>query len=284
VSDARSVRRAQLAVAALGATAVLLVIAIGYDALRFHGLTAEPHMAFALLDALVIARASVSLVRGLRGQRAFLRHLPVLRETVVHGHAVRVVPRRSGVFCAGLLRPAVYVAEGTLRAGRSAELRAILAHEEHHRARRDPLRLLCARVVADALRPLPPFASLADRQAALAELAADAASVKALGDVKPLASALARFDASDEPGTGGAPERVDQLTGLLRAATIPSALLVAVGVALAAIVAAVAGMLVAEWHLDVTLSVPLEVAALIVACVPATVAAHRGAACLRSRA
>ena len=92
----------------------------------------------------------------------------------------------------------------------------------------------------DALRPLPPFASLADRQAALAELAADAASVKALGDVKPLASALARFDASDEPGTGVAPERVDQLTGLLRAATIPSALLVAAGVALAAIVAHVA--------------------------------------------
>ena len=284
MSDARSVTRAQLAVGALGATAVLLVIAIGYDALRFHGLTAEPHMAFALLDALVIARASVSLVRGLRGQRAFLRHLPVLRETVVHGHGVRVVPGRSGVFCAGLLRPAVYIAEGTLRAGRSAELRAILAHEEHHRARRDPLRLLCARVVADALRPLPPFASLADRQAALAELAADAASVMALGDVKPLASALARFDASDEPGTGVAPERVDQLTGLLRAATIPSALLVAVGVALAAIVAAVAGMLVAEWHLDVTLSVPLEVAALIAACVPAAVAARRGAACLRSRA
>ena len=136
--DARSVRRAQLAVATLGATAVLLVIAIAYDAMRFHGLTTEPHLAFALLDALVIARATVSLVRALRGQRAFLRRLPVLREIVVHGHAVRVVPGRSGVFCAGLLRPAVYVTEGTLRAGRSAELRAILAHEEHHRARRDP--------------------------------------------------------------------------------------------------------------------------------------------------
>jgi Peptidase family M48 len=279
VSDARSVRRAQLAVATLGATAVLLVIAIAYDAVRFHGFTTEPHMAFALFDALVIARATVSLVRALRGQRTFLRRLPVLCETVVHGHPVRVVPGRSGVFCAGLLRPAVYVTEGTLHAGRSAELRAILAHEEHHRARRDPLRLLCARVVADALRPLPPFASLADRQAALAELAADAASVKALGDVKPLAAALARFDASDDPGTGVAPERVDQLTGLLRAATIPSALLVAAGVALAAIVAHVAGMLLAEWHLDVAL--PLELAALIAACVPAAVAARRGAACLR---
>jgi hypothetical protein len=282
VRDARSVRRAQLAVATLGATAVLLIIAIAYDAVHFHGLAAHPHVAFALLDALVIARAVLSLVRAVRGQRTFLRHLPVLRETVVHGHDVRVVPGRSGVFCAGLLRPWVYVTEGTLRAGRSAELRAILAHEEHHRARRDPLRLLCAQVVADALRPLPPFASLAGRQAALAELAADAASVKALGDVKPLASALARFDASDEPGAGVAPERVDQLTGLLRTATIPSALLVAAGFALAAIVAAVAGMLLAEWHLDVTPSVPLEVAALIAACVPAAVAVRRGAACLRT--
>src|SRR4051794_17548726 len=92
VRDARSVRRAQLAVATLGATAVLLVIAIAYDALRFHGLTAEPHMAFALLDTLVIARATLSLVRALRGQHTFLRRLPVLRETVVHGHDVRVVP------------------------------------------------------------------------------------------------------------------------------------------------------------------------------------------------
>ena len=226
MTEARAVRRAQLAVATLGATAVLLVIAIAYDALRYHGLTAEPHTMLALLDAIVIARATVSLVRIVRGQRAFLRRLPVLRTTVVHGHGVRVVPGRTGAFCAGWLRPAVYVAEGTLRASQPGELRAILAHEEHHRARRDPLRLLCARVAADALRPLPGFASLADRQAALAELAADAASVAAIGDAQPLASALARFDASDEPGVGVAPERVDQLTGLLRAATIPPALFI----------------------------------------------------------
>jgi Zn-dependent protease with chaperone function len=282
VSDPRAVRRAQLAVATLGATAVLLVVAIAYDALRYHGLEAEPHMALALLDAIVIARALVSLVRVVRGQRAFLHRLPVLRETVVHGHAVRVVPGRDGIFCAGLLRPAVYVAEGTLSTSQPAELRAILAHEEHHRARRDPLRLLCARVVGDALRPLPGLGSLAERQAALAELAADAASVAAIGDAQPLASALARFDASDEPGVGVAPERVDQLTGLLRSATIPSALFVAAGFALAAIVAAVAGMLIAEWHPDLALSVPLEIVALIVVCVPAAVAARRGAACLHS--
>jgi Zn-dependent protease with chaperone function len=284
VSDPRAVRRAQLAVATLGLTAVLLVVAIAYDALRYHGLTAEPHMALALLDAVVIARATLSLVRALRRERAFLHRLPVLHEAVVHGHRVRVVRGTSGVFCAGLLQPAVYVAEGTLATSQPAELRAILAHEEHHRARRDPLRLLGARVVADALRPLPPFSSLAHRQAALAELAADAASVAALGSARPLAAALARFDASDEPGVGVAPERVDQLTGLLRTATIPPALFVAAAFALCAIVAAVAGMLLAEWHLDLALPVPLEIAAVVAACVPAAVAARRGAECLQTRA
>lgn len=284
MSDARAVRRAQLAVATLGATAVLLVVAIAYDAIRYHGLSTEPHMMLALLDALVIARASASLVRALRDQRAFLRRIPVLHETAVYGHAVRIVPGRSGVFCAGLLRPAVYVAEGTLSASHPAELRAILAHEEHHRARRDPLRLMMARAVADGLRPLPGFSTLAVRQAALAELAADAASVTALGDARPLASALARADASEEPGAGVAPERVDQLTGLLRAATIPSALFVAAGFAISVIVAAVAGMLLAEWHPDVAVPVPLEIAALIAACVPAAVAARRGAAFLHTRA
>jgi hypothetical protein len=99
-----------------------------------------------------------------------------------------------------------------------------------------------------------------------------------------LASALARFDASDEPGVGVAPERVDQLTGVLRSTTIPSAVFVAAGLALAAILAAVGAMLVAEWHLDAALPVHLEIAALIAVCVPAAVAARRGAECLQTRA
>ena len=44
--------------------------------------------------------------------------LPVVRATHVHGHAVRVVPGRGlQAFCAGLLRPAVYVSDGALAAG-----------------------------------------------------------------------------------------------------------------------------------------------------------------------
>jgi hypothetical protein len=214
----------------------------------------------------VIARASISLGRQLRAQRAFLQRLPVARETRVHGSAVRVIPGGGlQAFCAGLLRPAVYVSEGALAAG-GPELRAILAHEEHHRVRRDPLRLLCARVVADALRPLPPFASLAEREAALADLAADAASVEALGDRAPLASAFARWGSV-------APERVDRLVGATRTVTIPSALLVAAATTVAAIAVLAGTMLLADWH--------PEEAVVLVASLPACLAARRAAASLR---
>ena len=102
------------------------------------------------------------------------------------------------------------------------ELRAILAHEAHHRHRRDPLRLLLARAAAAALGPLPPFASLPERQPAIADLAADAATVAALGDRAPLAAALVRFEAV-------APERVDGLLGTLRAPAISPAVLAVAG-------------------------------------------------------
>jgi hypothetical protein len=215
----------------------------------------------------VIARAGASLARQLRAQRAFTTRLPVVREAVVHGHAVRVVPgRRLEAFCAGLLRPAVYVSEGTLATG-DAEVRAILAHEEHHRGRRDPLRLLCARMVSDALGPLPPFAALAQRETALADLAADAATVAALGDRAPLASALVRFEAV-------APERVDRLVGATRAVAIPSALLIAAAAIVAGIAGLVVTMLLADWH-------PHETA-LLAAALPACLAARRAGASVRA--
>lgn len=270
-----SERRAQLAIAALAATAALLVFGIAVDAIHYHGLALEPHLALAVLDAVVIARAVGSLARQLRAQRGFLRRLPVLGTAVVGGQPVRIVPGRLGAFCVGLFRPQVYVAEGTLREGRDAELRAIVAHEAHHCRRRDPLRLLLTRVVSDALAPLPPFAALAARQESIAELAADAASVAALGDATPLAAALVRFDDSD---AGVAPERVDRLVGTTRATTIPSTLLIAAGLVLAGVASTVMTMLLADWHPDAVLPVPLQAALLIAACAPAGVAARRAGA------
>ena len=120
-------------------------------------------------------------------------------------------------------------------------MRAILAHEEHHRS--------ASRPAASAVRargrrraaPLPPFASLAEREAALADLAADAASVEALGDRAPLASAFARWGSV-------APERVDRLVGASRAVTIPSALLIAAATIVPAIAVLAGTMVLAGWH------------------------------------
>jgi hypothetical protein len=275
VTDRRALRRLELALEVLALTAAALMLIIALDAVLFHGAELEPQLALVALDAVVIARALTSLGRQLRAQRGFLRRLPVLRTAVVHGHRVHVVPGSAlAAFCAGLLRPVVYVSEGTLRSTDDAALRAILAHEAHHRARRDPLRLLLARMVSDALRPLPPFASLAEREAALADLAADAAAVEALGDRKPLASAFVRFDAV-------APERVDRLVRTGPAQTIPSALLVAAAVTLAAIAALAAPMLLAGWHPDLTLPASFEPVAVALACVPACLAARRAGTCLR---
>jgi hypothetical protein len=274
VSERAALLRAQLALATLGLTAVLLISILAIDALHHHWLELHPHLLLAAVDAVVVGRVLASLIRQLRMQRAFVRRLPVARETTIHGHHVRVLPGAGlRAFCGGLLRPAIYVSEDALHAG-DAELRAILAHEEHHRARLDPLRQLLARALSDGFRPLPPFASLAARQAALADLAADRAAVTSLGRA-PLASAMVRFE------DGIAPERVDRLLGTGSAAGIPVAMLGAAWLGLVAIAAVIATMLLAGWHPDLTVPIPLEPALLVAVSAPACMAAWRAGTWMR---
>jgi Zn-dependent protease with chaperone function len=109
-------------------------------------------------------------------------------------------------FCAGWLRPRVYVSTGALERLSAAELGAVVAHEQHHRALRDPLRLAVGRVLSQALFFLPVLSPLHARYGDVAELHADRAAV-ATGGVAPLASAMLSFDG------GIAPERVDSLLG-----------------------------------------------------------------------
>jgi Peptidase family M48 len=277
VTDRPALRRAELALALVGLTPVLLALVFLIDAGVYHGLAVQPQTAFAVISALVIGRAAASLARQLRAQRAFLRRLPAVRGATIFGYRVRVVAGQAPhAFCVGLVRPAVYVSEGALQVGDNA-LRAVLAHEAQHRTRRDPLRLLLARAVADALRPLPPFARLAERQVMLADLAADAAAVRALGGRAPIAAAMMRFEVSG----GVAPARVDRLLGTARVMSIPAAVLAMSCLFLLAIAAALIAMLFADWHPDVTLPVPLEPAVLLALSAPACLAARRVTAGLR---
>jgi Zn-dependent protease with chaperone function len=223
------VRRLELALALLAASAVLVAVIVALDALRFHlpQLLAGTHgppggheLALALLaalDALVLWRLGPSLWRQVRLQRR-LYTLHVLGERQLAGHAVSVVrDARPVAFCRGLLRPALFVSDGALAALGERELDAVVQHEAHHARRRDPLRLLAAQTAEDAFGFLPPLRGLAQREAALADLAADRAAVAAIGSPAPLAGAMLAFE---DP----APERVDHLLGRPLAAVAPGAL------------------------------------------------------------
>lgn len=302
MASGRAFQRLEIALGVLGLTAAALVFIVAMDAVRFHAaaiLSCACHLQFAdigpegwafivlgVIDVAVILRAGWSLIRQLRAHRSFRRRLPVLGTVEIDGEPVRVLPSSAPhAFCAGLIRPAVYVSEGLLRDCDPRELRAVVAHEVHHRERRDPLRLLLARVVSDAFRPLPPLATLAERHRALADLAADAAAVRRLGDVQPVALALVRFDDMHALAGGGiAPERVDQLARRTPPPSISPWLLAAAGTGLGGLAALGFPMLALGWHPEPAVPIALEAAAIVVACLPACLAARRVDECLHPAA
>ena len=75
--------------------------------------------------------------------------------------------------CVGLWRPAVYVSSGLLDALTPTQVRAILAHEESHRLRRDPLRLFICRAVGRLFATVPWGRDLVAQVELRAEIRAD---------------------------------------------------------------------------------------------------------------
>jgi len=171
--------------------------------------------AWILLGLALVGLAAIALAlrAGLRQRRAYRRFLAGLE---VVGHlsdpdVLVIADPRPQAFCAGYLRPRIYISQAALNLLDAAELQAVLAHEHHHRRVRDPLRLACGRILSQALFFLPALQALFGRYCDLAELNADCAAVRAgAGGRAALASALLAFDAS---GAGISPERVDSLLG-----------------------------------------------------------------------
>lgn len=175
--------------------------------------------------ALLLAIAATGVATIILGFRASRRQIRAYRLMVAQIGAVEPLAKDPRVnviadplpqaFCAGYLRPRVYISRRTLELLTEAELHAVLAHEHHHRRVRDPLRLAYARILSEALFFVPVLRSLSERYADLAELSADRAAVRAnAGEPAPLASALLAFDENGRPGAAGiSPERVDSLLG-----------------------------------------------------------------------
>lgn len=194
-------------------------------------------LALAVLGAVVLAVTLGAAWRQAWAQRRLLRRLPVAGPLPGHDGVWLVEAGAPLAFCAGWLRPRVFVSRAAVERLSGAELRAILAHERHHRLRRDPLRLAAGRVLCQALFFLPVLRPLHARGDDEAELRADAAAVRVAGGPAPLASAMLAF-AAGPPGTAGiAPERVDSLLGMAPAWSPPRAALLAGLATLAALVA-----------------------------------------------
>ena len=168
-------------------------------------------LGLALVGASAIAIALRAVLRQHQAYRRFLCDLRVVGRLRDRSGVQVIADSRPQAFCAGYLRPRVFISQAALELLTDAELEAVLAHEHHHRRVRDPLRLACGRAFSQGLFFLPVLRALFRRYADLAELDADDVAVRAsVGGQAALASALLRFDAS---GVGIAPARVDALLG-----------------------------------------------------------------------
>lgn len=247
MSSARRLYRVSLTLSLLGAGTLLVALGVAVTRLNFrppsgqtmlgacgHLLPVVPSVAMVLvmglgaLGTVVAALALRSLLAQLRDERRLLGALRELAVTRIGGEEVIVIDlARADAFCAGVLRPRIYVSRVAIGQLSSSELVAVVAHEAHHRANRDPLRILLSTVLADSLFFLPGLRTLVSRYRELAELAADEAAMRTSGP-QAMASALLAFterEASGAPVAGVAPERVDHLLGKAPAWEVPLSLL-----------------------------------------------------------
>jgi Zn-dependent protease with chaperone function len=188
------------------------------------------------LGAAVIATVALACWRQLRVHRLFARAIPIVGPLPGHPHVMVIADSVPQAFCAGFLRPRIYVSQGALDLLEPDELAAVLLHEQHHRRARDPLRIACAGILSQALFFLPALRPLGERYSELAEQRADDAAVAAAGgERQALASALLAFDETAPAGSAGiSPERVDALLGVAGRKRLPLAL-IAISAALLAL-------------------------------------------------
>ena len=257
MSDARLVSRLTLALSALALAALILAGVVVASRLSFALPSVDALLAACagvlpatgVAGVAVVAVAVLIVAVGLRGGAAAVREAGAQRRlrrallVVAHGgEAVTffvVAGEAPQAFCAGLLRPRVYVSRGALAVLDPLELEAVLAHEEHHRSRRDPLRLAAGAILAEAFFFVPALRRLHEDYRSVAELAADEAAIERT-DRPTLAAALLRFAPAEPSGAVGiAPERVDHLLGQQTPVSLPALVLAGSLAALVTLVAAV---------------------------------------------
>jgi Peptidase family M48 len=190
--------------------------------------------------------------------RRFLERLEILGGLDGHPAVKVIADPRPEAFCAGFMRPTVFVSRGAFESLTPPELNAVLAHEYHHRLVHDPLRFAFGRILSQALFFLPALRPLCARYADLAEVNADRAAVRAsAGRQGPLASALLVFDESAPPGASGiSSARVDSLLGESRRWRLPR-LHIAASIAALSVLGLLIWQASGEASVRATLNLPL---------------------------
>jgi beta-lactamase regulating signal transducer with metallopeptidase domain len=245
VGSASRLYRASLALGVVAAAVVVLAVSVAVRSVSFGTLSAArllqacrevvfsgQTMVSAAVLALtgiglaVLGLAARSTVRRYRAQRLVLSSLPVQYETEHRSAPLTVFAHAAPeAFCAGLLRPRVYLSSAAVETVEPGELSAVIEHESHHCRRRDPLRILTVGVLSDCLFFLPVMRHLRRRFCTLAELAADEAAIMVGADRRSLASALLVFAERPTGVVGIAAERVDHLLGETPRWRLPRSLL-----------------------------------------------------------
>jgi Zn-dependent protease with chaperone function len=184
-------------------------------------------LGLAALGLAILTRALASIARQLTAQRALHKALHTAED---HGEVRIFAGSGPPALCAGLFHPRIYISQAALASLGPQELEAVLAHEAHHRERRDPLRLAVAQVLGDAM---PLVRRLAHHHALATEIDAD----RAAPDTKALARALLQTS----PDVDAA--RVDSLLGKPPRAYLPLlyGLAITAGLLLALLVLLLAG-------------------------------------------
>jgi Zn-dependent protease with chaperone function len=203
--------------------------------IALHAVLRPVHLLFHALVVAGLAYATYDRVRAVLRVRRALAPLhcavpaegdPFRAATIAAGldpqrvRVVRGLPNPA--FTAGWLRPRVYVAQALAERLSTDELRAVLAHEGAHVARRDPLRLSLLRFLALTLFWLPALRRLADDVADEAEIQADDRAAR--GQPLALASAILSLASWGAPGAAwaegvGFAQRTDLLDRRIRRLT-----------------------------------------------------------------
>lgn len=178
------------AILTLGACAVLGLLVGG-----------DPMLALEVVGGSVVSLWVVVMTRDLVAAHRCTRTLSAdAREVVLFGVRCSIAPALGhDAIVVGSMRPRILIGEPVLRALSTAELEAVVFHEDHHRRTRAPLRAAALgawlRIFGGTVRVRN---VILDRMADLESLA-DADAIRRGSNARSLAGALVKGDLSRQP-------------------------------------------------------------------------------------